>query len=86
MPPLGSSPFKCKERHAYFDASLILSKERRALLMLISVYRFPSLGMHTYILPFKASSPICVSYLSFLHSVSVSTLTTAPQKIMLASE
>jgi hypothetical protein len=49
-----------------------------ALLMLVSIYSFPSPGMHTYIrvcLPlldmrcsFKGSFLICVSYLSFLRS------------------
>jgi hypothetical protein len=37
---LCSSPFTCKERHVYFDMSLILSRGRRSLLILISVYLF----------------------------------------------
>jgi hypothetical protein len=67
-PRLGSSPFMSKERHAYFDTSLILRKGRHTLLMLISIYPFPSLETYTYMrahLPlldlrctFKGSSPI----------------------------
>jgi hypothetical protein len=76
---LGSSPFMHKERWAYFSASLILSKGRRALLMLVSIHPFPSLVVHTYMrahLPlldmrrsFKGLSQIFISYLSFLRSV-----------------
>jgi hypothetical protein len=75
---LGLSAFIRKERSAYLDASLILSKGRCILLMLVSVYPCPSLRMRIYMrmhLPlldrrclFKGSSLICVSYLNFLHS------------------
>jgi hypothetical protein len=45
---LSSSPFTCKVRHTYFDASLILHKVRHAMLMLVSIYPIPSLEMCTY--------------------------------------
>jgi hypothetical protein len=36
------------KRGVYFDVSLILNKDRRVLIMLISVYLFSALGMCTY--------------------------------------
>jgi hypothetical protein len=48
VPHLGSSLFTCKERHAYFNMSLILGDERRVLLILIFIYSFSVLEIYIY--------------------------------------